>query len=140
MTRFRLVLAILSTLAEEAAVVALVLWGLPRLGIHIPIPDLIAIMAGIGALAVFTFRMGSRALKKKPVVGLSSMVGSKAKVVSPLAPEGMVRIKGELWEAKALSGTIDAGEEVTVVGQDGLKLIVRRYKPEDLKGAEGDTR
>ena len=136
MTGVRLILAVLSTLLEEAALVALVLWGLPQLGIRIPLPGLIALMLGLGALAVFTFRLVSQALRRKPMVGLPNMIGSKAKVIRLLAPEGMVRIKGELWEAISISGEIDAGEEVTAVGQDGLKLIVRKTSPADLKGQD----
>ncbi len=129
----RLILAILSTLLEEAALVAIVLWGLPQLGIHIPLPGLIAIMVVWGAGSIIIYRMGSRALKRKPVVGLPTMIGSKAKVVSPLAPEGMVRIKGELWVAQLTEGTVDTGEVVIVVSQDALKLIVRKGSPRDLK-------
>jgi membrane-bound serine protease (ClpP class) len=54
------------------------------------------------------------------------MVGSQGKVVSPLDPQGVVRIKGELWKATSAAGRIDTGEEVTVVRQEGLKLIVRQ--------------
>jgi len=122
----RLILAIFSTLLEEAALVAIVLWGLPRLDIKIPLPGLIALMVAWGAFSVFIYRMGSRALRRKPVAGLPTMVGSRGKVVSPLAPEGFVKIKGELWEAKSLSGKISTSEEVMVVEQDGLKLIVRK--------------
>jgi len=128
MTTARLILAILSTLLEEAAVVAVVLWGLPKLGIRIPLAGLIALMAALAAYAVITYRMGSRALRRKTVVGLTDMVGSKGKVVTPLDLEGLVRIKGELWESKSVDERIDAGEEVIVVKQDGLKLIVRRDK------------
>ena len=127
----RLILAIFSTLLEEAALVVIVLWGLPQLGIRIPLAGLIAVMVAWGAFSVFTYRMGSRALRRKPVIGLPTMVGSKGKVVSPLALEGLVRIKGELWEAKSKGRRIHTGEEVTVVGQDGLKLVVRRSKPGD---------
>ncbi|MBA7669534.1 hypothetical protein ES703_77665 [subsurface metagenome] len=122
----RLILAIVSTILEEAAIVAVVLLGLPKLGINIPLAGLIAFMVAWGAYAVITYRMGSRALRKKPEIGLPAMVGSKGKVVSPLAPEGLIRIKGELWLAKSTSTTIDTGEEVTVVGQNGLKLIVHK--------------
>jgi membrane-bound ClpP family serine protease len=125
----RLIVAIVSTLLEEAALVAAVLWGLPLLGIHLPLYGLIALMVAWGAFAVFTYQMGSRALRKKPVVGLPDMVGSKGKTASRLDPEGLVRIKGELWESKSAGRRINAGEEVTVVGQDGLRLIVRREKP-----------
>ena len=125
----RLILAIVSTLLEEAALAALILWGLPLLGIRLPLGVLISLMAALAAFAVITYWLGSRALRKKPVVGLPDMVGSKGKVVSALAPEGLVRIKGELWESKSDGRRIKAGEEVTVVGQDGLKLIVHRGKP-----------
>jgi len=122
----RLILAIFSTLLEEAALVAIVLWGLPQLGITIPLPGLIALMVAWGAFSIFIYQVGSRALRRKPVVGLLTMVGSRGKAASPLAPDGFVRIKGELWEAKSLSGKIGTREEVMVVGQDGLKLIVRK--------------
>ena len=122
----RLILAIVSTLLEEAALVVIVLVGLPELGIKVPIGVLITVMVLWGAFSVFLYRIGSRALRKKPVVGLTIMVGSKGKAVNPLAPDGFVRIKGELWEAKSLSGRIGAREKVVVVGQDGLKLAVRK--------------
>jgi membrane-bound ClpP family serine protease len=125
----RRILAILSTLLEELALAAIVLWGLPLLGIHLPLYGLIALMVALAAFAVTTYLLGSRALKKKPVVGLPDMVGSRGKAVSRLDPEGMVSIKGELWESKSAGRKIDAGAEVTVVGQEGLKLIVRREKP-----------
>ena len=132
----RLIIAIVSTALEEAALAAGVLWGLPRLGIHIPLWVLIVTMLAWCTYTVITYRMGSRALRRKPVHGLTAMLGSEGKVVSPLVPEGMVRIKGELWRAKSASGGMDTGEEVTVVGQDGLKLIVRKSSPGGLEGTE----
>jgi len=132
----RLVLAIISTLLEETALAVIVLLGLPHLGIRIPLAGLIALMAVWGTFSVFTYRMGSRALRRKPLVGLPDMVGSKGKVVSPLAPEGLVRIRGELWVAQSESGEMNSGEEIIVVGQDGLKLVVRKSSPGDLKATE----
>jgi len=122
----RLVLAVVSTLLEEAALVVIVLWGLPQLGIDIHLAGLIAIMVAWGGVSVVIYRMGSRALRRKPVVGLPNMVDSKGKVVSPLIPTGAVRIKGEIWEAASTGERINTGEEVIVVGQDGLKLIVHK--------------
>ncbi len=122
----RLILAILSILLEEAALVAVVLWGLPQLGIQIPLYGLILLMVAWSAFSVFIYRMGSRALRRKPVAGLPGMLGSRGKAVSPLTPDGFVRIKGELWEAKSDSGRIGVGEEAVVTGQDGLKLVVRK--------------
>ena len=130
----RLIAAIVSTLLEEAVLVAIVLWGLPQLGIRIPLPGLIAMMAALAAFAVIFYSIGSRALRKKPIIGLPAMVGSQGKVVSPLARVGLVRIKGELWLAESGGKRIDVGAEVTVVGQDGLRLIVRKINRGDLKG------
>jgi len=132
----RLIIAIVSTTLEEAALAVGVLWGLPKLGIHIPLWVLIIVMLAWGTYTVTTYRMGSRALRRKPVHGLTAMLGSEGKVVSPLVPEGMVRIKGELWKAKSASGRMDTGEEVTVGGQNGLKLIVHKRSPGDLEGTE----
>ena len=97
----RLVMAIFSTLVEEAALAAVVLFGLPRVDIEIPLAGLITLMVLWAAFAVFLYRMGSRALSRKPIVGLPDMIGSKGKASSLIAPEGYVRIKGELWEAKS---------------------------------------
>ncbi len=132
----RLIIAIVSTTLEEAALAVGVLWGLPKLGIDIPLWVLIIVMAAWGAYTITTYRMGSRALRRKPVHGLPVVLGSEGKVVSPLVPEGMVRIKGELWMAKSTSETMATGEEVIVVGQDGLKLIVRKRSPGDLEETE----
>ena len=134
--RDRLILAVVSTLLEEVALVVIVIWGLPQLGIHIPLPGLITMMVAWGVASVIIFRTGSRALRKKPVLGLPEMIDSKAKAVSLLDPNGMVKIKGELWEAVSISGRIDTGEEVIVVGQDALKLVVRKRGPDDLKRTE----
>ena len=122
----RLIIAIISTVLEEAAIVVVVLLGLPQLGINIPLPGLIALMVGWLAWSVIIYRIGSRALAKKPLDILPDMVGSKGKVVSPLVPEGLVKIKSELWVARAAKGEANLGEKVVVVEQDGLKLVVSK--------------
>ncbi|MBA7599081.1 hypothetical protein ES703_06108 [subsurface metagenome] len=129
----RFIIAIVTTLLEEAAIAAVVLWLLPKVDIHLPLAVLIIFMLAWAGWAVFTYRLGTRALKRKPEGGLSDMLGSRGEVVSRLDPEGMIRIKSELWKAKSAGRKIETGEEVTVVGQKGLKLIVeregRRKKP-----------
>lgn len=114
----------MSTLLEEAALVAIVLIGLPEWDISVPLPILIIVMVVWATMAVIFYRAGSRALRRKPMAGLLSMVGGKGKVVSPLDTEGVIRINGELWGAKSAVGKIDVGEEVIVQRQDRTKLIV----------------
>lgn len=121
----RLILAILSTLLEETALVAIVLVGLPELGIKIPLAGLIALMVAWAAITVIMYRAGSRALKRKPITGLEAMIGSKGKAVNPLEPEGLVKIGAELWRARSVKDKISVGDEVIVVAQEGSKLIVR---------------
>ncbi len=60
------------------------------------------------------------------------MVGVEGRAVSRLNPKGMIKIESEIWEAKAESGTIKAGQNVIVVDQYGLKLIVRPSEPDKL--------
>ena len=122
----RLILAIISTILEECAIVANVLWALPRINIHIPLWGMILIMVAWASYSIFTFRMGTRALKREQPIGMPNMIGTRGKVVTPLAPEGLVRIRSELWVAKAEDGEIESGTEVTVIDQERLKVVVRQ--------------
>ncbi len=129
----RLIIAIFSTILEEVAIVVVVLFGLPQLGVNIHSAGLIVMMAGWLAWSVIIYRIGSRALRRKPLDILPDMVGCKGKVVSPLIPEGLVRIKNELWVAKSAGREMNLGEKVVIVEQDGLKLVVRKESSRDLK-------
>jgi len=126
MTTARLILAVASTLAVEAALYTIWRWMLPEMDIEMPLAALITVMIAWAVFAVVNFWFVTRVIKRQAVVGLPTMVGGKGKVTSPLAPEGLVMIKGELWEARSISGNIDKGEPVIVIEQDGLKLMVRR--------------
>jgi len=138
MTTARLIIAIVSTLAEEFALYAVWRWVLPEFDIKVPVWVLVAVMAFWAVFAMVNFIFVTRILRRQTVVGLPNMVGMRGKVRSPLGPEGQVMIKGELWGAKSIGGDIDTGEAVTVVGQDGLQLIVRRAGAGSLR-ATGDS-
>jgi membrane protein implicated in regulation of membrane protease activity len=60
--------------------------------------------------------------------GVEAMLGQEAVVVEALGEPhgGTVRINGELWTARSLSGEVSVGERVTVEQVEGLKLWVRR--------------
>ncbi len=122
----RLVIAIVSTIVEEAAIAVAGFWLLPRAGFAVHPAVVLLIMAGWGGWAVFTYRAGSRALKKKETIGLVSMVGARGEVVSELAPRGMVRVHGEIWSAESVDGSeLSPGTPVVVVAQERLRLYVR---------------
>jgi membrane protein implicated in regulation of membrane protease activity len=60
--------------------------------------------------------------------GADAMLGQEAVVTETLVEGhgGTVRINGELWMARSLSGPVSEGERVTVEQIEGLKLWVRR--------------
>ena len=124
LTTNRLILAVITTTLEEIAIYSVWRWALPEFGITLPVPALIGMMVAWGIFSVSLFVLTSRILKKQVPVGLPSMIGSRGRVTSSLSPEGMVRIKSELWAAKSNEGNVAVGEEVEVVEEDGLKLLV----------------
>lgn len=126
LTTARLVLAIITTLFQEAGIYAIWRWLLPEMNISMSFEALIGVMVVWGLFAVWLFIFTTHTLKRQTVVGLPTMVGSLGRVSSALAPQGMVRIKGELWVATAVDGDLRKGEDVEVVAEDGLKLVVRR--------------
>jgi membrane-bound serine protease (ClpP class) len=124
MINARLLIAIISNIIWEFLIVAAAMWGLPRLGINIPTWGIILITVAFAVYSVFMYRLGIPVLRKKALPGSTDMIGVHGKVARRLAPVGFVNIEGELWEATAQSGIIEAGIEVVVVGQKGLKLVV----------------
>jgi membrane-bound serine protease (ClpP class) len=119
-------MAIVSTSLEEAAIWVIWRWLLPEFNIDLPVAAIIGIMIAWAAFSIWLFIFTTRVLKKQAEVGLPSMVGAAGRVASRLSPEGLVRIRGELWGATSNEGDIETGEEVVVVGERGLKLLVKK--------------
>jgi Membrane-bound serine protease (ClpP class) len=130
------VYTITTTIAEEAALVAVVRWLLPRFGINIPLWGLILLMTALGAYSYMTYRLGKKALNKKPMMP-SPEVGCRGRVTTPLTPKGYIKVNGELWEASSTGSTIHEGEEVIIVGREGLTFIVSI--PDDDDNADKAT-
>jgi len=126
MMTMRLITAIISTAIQEIALWVIWRWGLPEVGVYLPVWALVVVMVLWGTYAMATFLLVTKALRRKEVIGLPMMVGGRGKAVSRLAPEGQVMVGGELWNARAAEGLIENNTEVLVVAQDGLKLIVRK--------------
>jgi membrane-bound serine protease (ClpP class) len=124
-TAGRLVVAVITTSAEEAAIYFVGRWLLHGMPVVVA-----AVMAAWLAFCVWLFIFVTRALKLRPTKGMLSMVGMNGQAAGPLSPEGMVNIRGELWEATSIEGNIKSGEGIEVVGEEvGLKLKVRRARP-----------
>lgn len=65
---------------------------------------------------------------RRVAVGAETLLGETGVVVSPCRPDGQVRLKGEIWEARCEQGA-DRGDEVVVTAKDGLRLVVARTPP-----------
>jgi membrane-bound serine protease (ClpP class) len=103
----------------------------PDVTVAAPLVVLMAIATAVFmVVALFTIvRVRRRSLAYAHVYGAggSSTVpaGSEGIVRTPLAPLGVVYTAGEEWSARSSSGAeIPPGQEIRVVGQDGLTLIV----------------
>ena len=62
----------------------------------------------------------------KQVTGGEGLVGLEGEVIEPLTPVGVIKIKDEYWKAKSVSENIAVGEEIEILGLDGLTLKVKR--------------
>jgi len=87
-------------------------------------------VAVIGAFAIdaaeaaFFVRWSKR---RRATVGAETLVGRSAVVVRALAPQGQVKLDGEVWQARA-SVELLPGDEVVVTAIEGLVLTVEPRK------------
>ena len=77
-----------------------------------------------GLFFLFVIGAGLRAQRRRVETGADALLGAHASAVSRLAPEGMVRVGGELWRAVA-DREAEPGSEVEITGVDRLTLRVR---------------
>jgi membrane protein implicated in regulation of membrane protease activity len=67
------------------------------------------------------WRRKVRGVRKE--VGVETLIGREARVVTACRPDGQVRLGGETWAARCSEGA-DVGEAVTIVGLAELTLTV----------------
>jgi membrane protein implicated in regulation of membrane protease activity len=70
--------------------------------------------------------------KPRPPAGAQALVGERATARTEIGERGLVRIRGELWQACACDGeTISPGTPVRVIAAHGLRLTVQRTQDDD---------
>jgi len=87
------------------------------------------IVATTGVTALFFFLLIALVLKthkKKPVSGVEGIIGEPGEALARLAPNGMVRVHGELWMAESVAGIIEEGQVVKVTAIKNLILYVEQ--------------
>ena len=94
---------------------------------------LVGLMAA-GLISFFAFVVSKAVQAQRATVtsGMQALSGARGRAVTTLAPLGTVLVRGEEWSAEAVQGTVKAGEEVTVMGSDGLRLrVVKVQEPSE---------
>ena len=93
-------------------------------GLRISWGVIIATVGTTAGLFLFVITAGVRAFARRPLLGVSGLVGETAVARGPLAPEGQVAVHGEIWRAVAEGGPVEDGAVVRVVDVQGLTLKV----------------
>jgi membrane-bound serine protease (ClpP class) len=94
---------------------------------RVSVPLVIGTGAGLAAVFSVVVGIALRARRLPVAVGVAVLVGRTGEVRQPLTPQGTVQAAGELWSAASEDGSlVGAGERVTVVRVEGVRLIVRK--------------
>ncbi len=94
-------------------------------------PWIIVVMAVLfGALFALIVTRVAKSYRMQASTGMEEMAGATGRVKKTLDPEGSVFVKGELWSAVSIDGTIEADQPIRVKRVEGLKLIVEKEKKE----------
>jgi membrane-bound serine protease (ClpP class) len=95
-------------------------------------------VAGVVVFLFFTLVVGkvARSMRRPHASGVENMVGATGVVLSPLTPQGQVRLHGETWKARAEEGDLHKDEPIEVLGIEGLTLVVRRHRGPDTDPQE----
>jgi membrane-bound serine protease (ClpP class) len=102
-------------------------------------PNWLSLIAGIGGV-MLSFIVGMPSMVRTrfatPTIGREWLIGSEGVAVSPVDPDGVVRIGESQWRARTNRATpIKAGDPMRVAAIDGVTLEV-----EPLEGAAKDYR
>jgi membrane-bound serine protease (ClpP class) len=103
---------------------ALILFNSPLY--RVSIAAVAAVALATGSFVAFALTKVIQAHRKPAVTGCEGLASCRAQARTPLDPEGMVFVAGELWNATAEDPPIQAGEWVEIVAMEGFRLRVKR--------------
>ena len=104
---------------------SLTLFDIPDRSIGLSLGTVFAVVGMSAALSLFVLSKGLMIQRKKPLTGIQSLIGTIGIVRRTLQPDGVIRLRGEYWNAHSVEGTLREGERVRVQGLDGNTLLVR---------------
>lgn len=93
--------------------------------VSVPLVVGTGLLTSAAFLTIVMFAISAQ--RRRVVVGSEALVGRTGVAKTELAPTGMVQVGGELWSAQVedRSAALRAGQDVEVIGVDGLRLRVR---------------
>jgi membrane-bound serine protease (ClpP class) len=80
----------------------------------------------LGVLAACSLWAAVRNRSRPVLTGIEALIGRVGVAISDLAPQGMVRVDGEVWSAVADVALIPAGEQVQIVAVEGVTIWIQR--------------
>ena len=80
-----------------------------------------------GAFFLFAVGMAIKTRLTKPTTGKEGLIGEKGIALTQIAPEGDVRLHGEIWKAVS-EQKIKKGEKIKVIDVDGLELKIEKFQ------------
>ncbi|MDX1634257.1 MAG: NfeD family protein [Marinobacter sp.] len=108
-----------------AVLVALLLIFLHREG-WVDLTWTLVVMAGWLLKDALLYPFYRRALEGAPPQGMAALVGETATCLTPVDRRGLVRLRGEHWQARSVDGdTLAVGRRVRVVSHQGRVLLVK---------------
>ncbi|MGH9826819.1 MAG: NfeD family protein, partial [Blastocatellia bacterium] len=106
-----------------AVIGSLILIDVPNPELRLPLWLVLAVVLPFALILMALLRLAFRARLAKVTTGTSGMIGSHGVAQTAIFPFGTVFVHGELWNAKSRM-KIDQGEDVKVIGLEGLTLDV----------------
>lgn len=110
-----------------AVVGSLILIDAPNPEMRLPLGLILAVVIPFAVMLTFMLRLAIRARRVKVTTGTAGMIGLRGRAQTAIAPEGTIFVRGELWHARSQM-SIARGENVRVIGLDGLTLVVDAEK------------
>ena len=122
-------LLVLVSLVDEAILLVLIFLGLKFFHVAITWPLILVVALVVIVYFFIIHKAVVPAIRRRNAAGADGMIGLVGEVTQALNSQGVIKINGEYWHALSLDGDIGVGEEVDVVGINGLVLEVKRKNP-----------
>jgi len=92
---------------------------------------IIFMAAMIVFFSLIVLRAILNAMKLPPQMGADRFVGLSGHALTPLSPDGEVKIQQQTWSATSIGGDVEEGRQVRVVSVTGVRLLVTPFDDDD---------